>query len=62
MSLLTSVPISRLQYELTMNPTGNVLSNDVQFNFAVPVPEPAVSMLGGLIAVSAVWLTRRWRA
>ncbi len=61
-SLLTSVPISRLQYELTMNPTGNVLSNDVQFNFAVPVPEPAVSMLGGLIAVSAVWLTRRWRA
>lgn len=61
-SLLTSVPISRLQYELTMNPTGSIQSNDVQFNFAVPVPEPAVSMLGGLIAVSAAWLTRRWRA
>lgn len=61
-SLLTSVPISRLQYEFTMNPTGNVLSNDVQFNFAVPVPEPAVPMLGGLISVSAFWLTRRWRA
>lgn len=44
-SLLTSVPISRLQYEFTMNPTGAVLSNDVQFNFAVPVPEPSTAVL-----------------
>ena len=44
-SLQTSVGISRLEYEFDMNPTGVITSNDVQFNFAVPVPEPSTSAM-----------------
>lgn len=44
-SLQTSVGISRLEYEFDMNPTGSVTSNDVQFNFAAPVPEPSALAL-----------------
>jgi hypothetical protein len=53
-SLLTSVPISRLQYEFTMNPTGSITSNDVQFNFAA-VPEPASL---GLAAATCLLICR----
>lgn len=68
-SLLTSVPISRLEYEFTMNPTGSVTSNDVQFNFAA-VPEPATLALAatGLVAAAIAFVrscaehaTTRWR-
>ena len=56
-SLQTSVGISRLEYEFDMKPTGSVTRNDVQFNFAVPVPEPsslalaALGSLGGLVCL-----------
>ena len=49
-SLLTSVAISRLEYEFDMNPTGSITSNDVQFNFATPVPEPSTYALLALAA------------
>lgn len=61
-SLLTSVPISRLEYEFTMNPTGSVTSNDVQFNFAA-VPEPATLglVVTGLAAAAGLHIRRRGR-
>jgi hypothetical protein len=50
-SLLTSVAISRLEYEFDMNPTGSINSNSVQFNFAA-VPEPSTYALLALAAAA----------
>jgi hypothetical protein len=60
-SLQTSVGISRLEYEFVMNPTGSITSNDVQFNFAVPVPEPSTycMALAGLACGGYVVVRRR---
>ncbi|MFM7109105.1 MAG: PEP-CTERM sorting domain-containing protein [Planctomycetaceae bacterium] len=43
-----------------MNPTGSVTSNDVQFNFAVPVPEPSSLVLAAL-GILGVLVSRRGR-
>lgn len=58
-SLFTSTGISRLEYEFLMNPTGSIIHNDVQFNFAVPVPEP--SSLALLSVAAALGLARAFR-
>lgn len=61
-SLQTSVGISRLEYEFDMNPTGSVTRNDLQFNFAVPVPEPstlALAALGGIAGLVCLRAHRR---
>ncbi len=50
-SLRTSVAISRLEYEFEMNPTGSILNNSVQFNFAA-VPEPSTYALLALAAAA----------
>ncbi len=59
-SLLTSVAISRLEYEFEMNPTGSIQSNSVQFNFAA-VPEPSTYALLILAAAALAARTRRRR-
>jgi hypothetical protein len=60
-SLQTSVGISRLEYEFDMNPTGSITSNDVQFNFAAPVPEPSTLALVGIGLASLAVASRRRR-
>jgi hypothetical protein len=59
-SLLTSVAISRLEYEFEMSPDGSVGSNSVQFNFAA-VPEPSTYALLVLAAAALAAHTRRRR-
>lgn len=61
-SLQTSVGISRLEYEFDMNPTGSVRNNDVQFNFAVLVPEPstwAMALAGIASGGFSMWRLRK---
>jgi hypothetical protein len=61
-SLQTSVGISRLEYEFDMNPTGSVTRNDVQFNFAVSVPEPstyAMALAGLACGGFSMWRRRK---